>query len=43
MIPKGVYTPLGIIRWVLYYCRGHAMIPKGVDPPRNHHVGSRLL
>ena len=43
MIPKGVQTPLGIIMWVLYYCRGHAMIPKGVEPPRNHHVGPILL
>ena len=43
MIPKEVQTPLGIIMWVLYYCRGHAMIPKGVEPPRNHHVGPILL
>ena len=43
MIPKRVQTPLGTIMWVLYCCRGHAMIPKGVEPLRNHHVGRMLL
>ena len=33
MIPRGVYTPLGIIVCPLHMSRGHAMIPRGVYNP----------
>ena len=38
MIPKGVYTPLGIIACPLQQYRTHRMIPRGLHTLRNHCV-----
>ena len=43
MIPKGVYTPLGIIACPLQRYRTHVMIPRGLHTLRNHRVPSTLL
>ena len=43
MIPKGVYSPLGIIACPLQQYRSHVMIPRGLHTLRNPRVPSTVV